>query len=774
MSNIRKIECVPAQSAMFVSVDSIACKYSIIFSYVQEIESICDSTKYNLVLHKHLGDVFYTIAAKQAFEETYGRSLRFIVRPQHEFLMEFFGIKDYSVYDLDKLVKNNFSFQKSYFKNNKPLPHEVDQLENEMYQALFSCVPRLGKAFIAENPINHFFSYKRYWCYRWLENMGIEDEFRFSVPTIELPLSATATKCVEELGTLEQIVLFAPEAATAVEFPIEWWEEIAEEVHQHGYNILVNSKRIKLPHGISVFDYSLSLRDVVSIGLKCRYIFALRSGLCDVLVGAQERLYSISPAQLRREDKSLSKPFCLSGKVNEVQIYNWIVSPFVWEGVNLGERLQRHVSKLRSLYWKEYIKSVWYPKSHHAFLRRLFKNIAGIGSVFPDNNIENPRPAKETRLGNLIVYRSENKHLFDRNFHIRSFFNGIIQIQRSPIDKRIEIFGISVFSKKLRKYKVLRILGIPFYVKNRSKEFFEYFKSRLGENYDVVFVSRHNIGETLVYLMCLKLWIRAVGAKKPAILVWREKDLPFYEMFIEKGCDILRFDVSQSDLNYFLCENITVIGKTQVVCPTFRIAEAMKMAWQNGDSVNFVSAILQSMGLSTTEKITNLPKISSRIRHKAEVTIASITQGCSYVLFCPEASSMKRLPMTFWKCLCQKFIEKGYVVLVNALDSSDRIENAIEIHCPINELYVYAEKAKRIVSMASGLGVLLSTIGTPCDLIYTDYNNSSIGYDSTMVKNIYSVMHLSQIIELKSRVREWDTNIYKLEYLVEKIIHDCQ
>ena len=148
-----------------------------------------------------------------------------------------------------------------------------------------------------------------------------------------------------------------------------------------------------------------------------------------------------------------------------------------------------------------------------------------------------------------------------------------------------------------------------------------------GEKYDVVYVSRHNIGETLVYLMSLKLWIRADGAKKPAILVWREKDLPFYEMFIEKGCDILRYDVSQSDLNYFLCENITVIGKTQVVCPTFRIAEAMKMAWQNGDSVNFVSAILQSMVLSTTEKITNLPKISSHIRLKAEVTIASITQG---------------------------------------------------------------------------------------------------------------------------------------------------
>lgn len=748
----------------------MAYNYSIIFNYVQEIESLCDSSKYNLVLHKHLGDVFYAIAAKNAFEDTYGKPLRFIVRPQHEFLMELFGVKDYSVYDLDKLVKKNVTFKKRYFANCQPTAHEADRLENEIYQAVFSCVPRLGKAFVAENPINNFYSYNRYWCYRWATNMGIEEDFRFDVPTIELPLSDTARKCVEEVGPLEKIVLFAPEAATAVELPPEWWAEIAEEVHQHGYKILVNSKRIKLPHGISVFDYDLSLRDVVSIGLKCRYIFALRSGLCDVLVGAQDRLYTISPAQLRREDKSLSIPFSVSGKVNEVQLYNWTVSPFVWEGVDLGSHLQRHVSKLRRSYWKECVKSLWRPKSHHTFWRRLFKDIAGMGRTFPDNNIENPKPASEVKFGDLVLYRSEKKFLDNRVFHIRSFFNSLIQVRQSSTDRKVKVCGITVFSTKLRKYKVMRILGIPCYAKNRNKEFFEYFKSRLGANYDAVFVSRHNIGETLVYLMYLKLWIRAVGAKKPAILVWREKDLPFYKMFVEEGCEILRFDVAQSDLNAFFRQDVTVVGDTQVICPTFRIAESMKIAWQKGHSVNFVSMILRSMGLPETEKMTNLPKIPSHIQHKAEVAIASLTQGSPYVLLCPEANSLKSLPMTFWKGLCQKFVEKGYVVLVNALDASICIENAVTIHCPINELYVYAQKAERIVSMASGLGVLLSTVGTSCDLIYTDFVSRSIGYDSTMAKNIYSVTNLPQVIAKKSNVREWDIKSCKAEHLIEKII----
>ena len=141
-------------------------------------------------------------------------------------------------------------------------------------------------------------------------------------------------------------------------------------------------------------------------------------------------------------------------------------------------------------------------------------------------------------------------------------------------------------------------------------------------------------------------------------------------------------------------------------------------------------------------------------------------------MLCPEANSLKSLPGAFWKDLSQKFIEKGFFVFVNALDASICIENTVVIHCPIDELYVYAQNSDRIVSMASGLGVLLSTSGNSCDLIYTDFVSRSIGYDSTMVKDIYSVKHLPSMLIKNSIVREWDAKHYSEEKLTEMIMQN--
>ena len=74
--------------------------------------------------------------------------------------------------------------------------------------------------------------------------------------------------------------------------------------------------------------------------------------------------------------------------------------------------------------------------------------------------------------------------------------------------------------------------------------------------------------------------------------------------------------------------------------------------------------------------------------------------------------------------------------------------------------------------MASGLGVLLSTVGTYCDLIYTDFRNGDVGYDSTLVKNIYSVTNLPQLKAAKNIVREWDIKTCKEDLLIENIIEN--
>ena len=73
----------------------MAYNYQAIIPFYNDINKLCKTEEYNLVLHKHLGDVFYAIGLKDEFERVYGKKLHFIVRPQHEFLMKMYGITNY-------------------------------------------------------------------------------------------------------------------------------------------------------------------------------------------------------------------------------------------------------------------------------------------------------------------------------------------------------------------------------------------------------------------------------------------------------------------------------------------------------------------------------------------------------------------------------------------------------------------------------------------------------------------------------------------------------
>lgn len=53
----------------------MAYHYLYVNNYINEIKALCPKRRYVLVLHKHLGDVFYAIGAKDAFKRTYGEPL---------------------------------------------------------------------------------------------------------------------------------------------------------------------------------------------------------------------------------------------------------------------------------------------------------------------------------------------------------------------------------------------------------------------------------------------------------------------------------------------------------------------------------------------------------------------------------------------------------------------------------------------------------------------------------------------------------------------------
>lgn len=720
----------------------------------KDIEALCRPDGYNVVLHKHLGDNFYIVGAKTALENTYGKPVRFIVNPQHEFLMKLWGVDDYAVYDIGRLIRKNKPFLASFYGKRYPNRFEVDGLDTTFCQALFDCTPRLGQPCITDNVFNVFVEYPYYWCFRWVASLGVEKEFRFELPPHGLALSKTAQSAVDKLGGLDKIILLLPEAATATELPPEWWQKIADALRSKGYVILVNSKRIQLKGTVSAFDFDLSLEDVAAVGLQCHAVFALRSGLTDVLVGAGERLHVITPACLRREVGGLQKPFRQKTNVRELWLYRWQVHPasLVFEGIDLAELLRPEVEALEKSYWRALIKSAFNRK--HRFWYCVFRDIAGVSRRYPDNNEMNPLPStRSTRFFGVEVYRKTSYEKNNEHLVERQWLKGLASSVRKEASFKCKLLGIPVFERKDRVNRVYRLFGITVWRKPRRAAFFRYLEAHIsaaseevyGKNAsaDHVFIIRHNIGETVLYLAGLRKWIERVGAKRPIVIVWRKRDLALFKLFLGFAPFVRFVPIAQSDINHFLSKPLTTLRSSIVHAPTYELAETMRDKLSCGENVNFCDLIRQSMDLSEWTGAA-YPAPDERACNHVEWLLSQEEVRKPYVLLCPEATSTKTLPDWFWQSLADHFLENGFDVVVNSYykPEHERLKGCVYCAPHIDILFALAQQADRIVSIASGLSILLTLAKKPIDIIYTDFCNRKLGFSPSIARKTYSVKHL--------------------------------
>lgn len=360
--------------------------------FYREIRKCCKEGEYNLFLHKHLGDVFYMVAMHKQFEAEYKRRLHYIVRPAHEFLMGMFGIKNYSIYDMREFEGAVSTAEYKYMHSDPNKSHQFDM----MCKDIFPSIPQLGRPFVADAEGCGFYQWDHYWSKLWAYNAGLDlNTVYFPIPRrmVELREDIREKLSKDVTDSLNQIVLIAPESATAAELPVEVWDALAEKIYRKGYKIVVNSKRYKLKHGISAFDLKLTLQDVVALGQRCGYVFSMRTGLCDVLVGIGKRLYAIYPAMLKREYGSLTRAFEEPTGVNEILLYHWGVNSMEWEGDDLSpifrkwmdeQRKHRHVRKRHGGTSFGWDVDAW--------------TIANYANRFPDNNVENPLLYGEKRI----------------------------------------------------------------------------------------------------------------------------------------------------------------------------------------------------------------------------------------------------------------------------------------------------------------------------------------------------------------------------------------
>lgn len=735
--------------------------------YIDNIKKHCKAGCYNFIAHKHLGDIFYQIQALLLFSKKNDVDVHVLIQKKYEFLVNMLGLKNYSIIDELPLLDARFLFD--FHKIYPTLNLNMDSLTNIVNKYLFSMFPIKNYPFVLECDFPDFIAYNNYWCFRWAAYLNMVNPAKYVIPNKTLSLSDEAKYIVNKIAPINKIVLFAPEAATAIEFAPEFWNIIAEQVHKKGYTIIVNSKKYKINHGISAFDLGLSLQDVVALGLNCAYVFSLRSGLCDVLVGAGERLYAFYPAQLRREYKSLETPFDEKTNVNEIQIYNWKIDHVVWENIDLTKNLQNYINGMHRNYYKEKIKRIFSKKSNkqgHRFLQHLFNDLAGMSKVFPENNIQNPKPNfyKNVSVLGFSIYKhfvinanpkKDRKIYLGGLLHRTKYLNDGARITR--------FLGIPVYQRKYTKYKIVKILGIPVYIKDRTKEFLQSLCSKIQCDYDDIYISRHNIGETYVYLSHIKDWINYNKSKKPVVVVWRKKDIPFYEMFVKNYADVVYVPIEQYDLNLFLTQDVTSFENHRIFCHTLEIAENMKKIYDSGKEINFYDFIVKDFKSYLTSP--EIPKISKEKKVRVSELLKNNLISKKFVFVCPAATSLVHLGDDFWALLIEKLKDMGYEVIVNSFDETINMKGVLNIKPDIEEMFILAVMSSGFISLASGLAVLLSTSGVKADLIYTDFKNNIL--NSSEVLNLYSVKNLPAVD--KQFVKEYDVKNYSEKDLIEKI-----
>lgn len=352
--------------------------------------------EYNILLNKHLGDLVYIIQAGLLLEYQKGKNVHFILNPKHEFLMKMFNITNYSLLNMDK-------FKKEVIQRVQLDKDEMDEdiqyyytvlYESNCYISLFATIPVLDVPFVPDSILVDFNQFPYFWARRWFGNIGLDEFSNISEPYQYPILSEIKVKSLERIAPLNKIVLIAPEALTANAIEPKFWEILVKKIQNKGYTVFINSKDKKylFDNTYSIYDFDLCLEDVIALGIQCAYIFSLRSGLNDVLIGKHSNMYVFYPASLAREYGSLNKVFKLPDyqKVNEILISSYKIPQIIFENEDISVELNKFLLKQKNNRIKtKLLKSVSIDKNKKKVYKSKIRQIKDLyGKIRRNNNEE--------------------------------------------------------------------------------------------------------------------------------------------------------------------------------------------------------------------------------------------------------------------------------------------------------------------------------------------------------------------------------------------------
>lgn len=338
-----------------------------------------------------------------------------------------------------------------------------------------------------------------------------------------------------------------------------------------------------------------------------------------------------------------------------------------------------------------------------------------------------------------------------------------ILIFGKSVIKRIEDNNSRVYYFFGKEYKRISLLD------EFKKSYFKYF----NKEHDDIYILKANSGEiylTLTYV--IDSLINKNRSKRP-LLVATEKyhvdiirmicpDLPY--IFIKK----FKFKVVGTS---FKIENFRFFMLFDSV--HFRQVEIDIKSNEVGQH-HYLKSILNKFEM--TEDDLQMRKIN--VLHSDEQTMLEKVNKTNlnlnkFIFLAPEAQSCKLYDEDFWIILINRLQERGYDIFVNLVQTNINLKNAVDFKtCNLSfaEAFALAKRAKKIVSLRSGLTEFLLQTEVPIDVLYTKFRHRHIfnDIDSYHVMSGFGIKYIP-FVDTK-KIQEFNMFDISPKVCLEKIL----
>ena len=225
-----------------------------------------------------LGDTMLTLALRKELEEKLDSKVIFILKETHKIIAKMYDIGDCIIIDND-IMKDKI--EKSLSTNPKA---------GAIYAAHPCLHPELSDFFA---PVKFQISTVKFlpWLY---EFFGLEFNNKVRGPLFYPALTDDLKRKIETIAPIDKIALISPEAVSMMPIRDEFWESLIDNIKKQGLvpvsNVVDPQRTVK---GSRYID--LTIEEALRIGLYCREVHSLRSGLCDLLYDRGKDLHVYYP-----------------------------------------------------------------------------------------------------------------------------------------------------------------------------------------------------------------------------------------------------------------------------------------------------------------------------------------------------------------------------------------------------------------------------------------------------------------------------------------------